>query len=233
MGRRLEPSRTGALLDRLPSPADHAAAMGEQRDRCEVATVEAAEDRVHLLPRLLRGDASEILSRLADGDPLRLYELASRRAREAFLLFDADRLFERLAARVAHAGAQARPAELGMPWLLAQVDQLLARLIEEEREEERLAPFACPAEDRRYPFLRSLWVEPRYTRAASLAFNTLRLSARQAFFWFFLEKRSVEETLAMGSWTKDELMRDCWRAIGALGLHDLSSPPDPEWQLVP
>jgi hypothetical protein len=207
--------------------------MGGQRDRSEAATVEKAEDRVHLMARVLRGDAGENLARLADGDPLRLFELGSRRAREAFLLFDADRLFERFAARVAHVGAQAQPAELGMPWLLAQADHVLATLIEEEREEERLAPFDCPAEDRRYPLLRSLWVDPRYTRAASLAFNTLRLSARQAFFWLLLEKRSVEETLAMGSWTKDELMRDTWRAIGALGLHDLSSPPDPEWQLVP
>lgn len=202
-------------------------------DQERAPTVERAEDRIHLLPRLLRGDASEILARLADGDPLRLYELGSRRAREAFLLFDADRLFERLAARVAYAGAEAEPAALGIAWLLRQADHVLERMIDEEREEERQAPFDCDPEDRRYPFLRSLWVDPRYTRAASLAFNALRLSARQAFFWLFLEQRSVDETLALGTWDKDELMRDCWRAIGALGLHDLNARPDPEWQLEP
>jgi hypothetical protein len=207
--------------------------MGGQRDQCESATVETAENRIHLLPRLLRGDASEILSRLADGDPLRLLEFGTRRARERFFLYDADSVFERLAARVAYAGALAQPDELGVAWLVKQADHVLDRLSEEEREEERLDPFDCDPEDPRYPFLRSLWLEPRYTRAASLAFNTLRLSARQAFFWLMLEQRSVDETLAMGSWTKDELMRDCWRAIGALGLHDLSSRPDPEWQMTP
>src|SRR5688572_3233148 len=62
--------------------------------------VELVEDRVHLLPRMLRGGAGEILSRLSDNDPLRLYEFGTRRARERFLLYDADRLFHRLVARV-------------------------------------------------------------------------------------------------------------------------------------
>lgn len=74
-------------------------------DHEEAPAVEMAEDRVHLLPRLLRGTAGEILSRLSDDDPLRLFELGTRRARERFLLYDADRLYERLTARVGPGGS--------------------------------------------------------------------------------------------------------------------------------
>jgi hypothetical protein len=46
-----------------------------------------------------------------------------------------------------------------------------------------------------------------------------------------MNKLSVQEVLALGFWTEDELLRDSWRAIGALGIHDLASKPDPNWQM--
>jgi hypothetical protein len=145
-----------------------------------------------LLGRLLRGTAEEILARLSSDDPLRLYEFGSRRARERFFLFDADRLFERLVARVAYAGAQVKPAETDASWLVAQADHVLEGLIEEEREEERRTPHDCNPEDPRYPFIRSLWVDPRYARAASLAFNTLPERARRAFFCLMLNNEQAQ-----------------------------------------
>lgn len=154
-------------------------------------------------------------------DPLRLQELGARRARERWYLLDAERVFERAAAHVAYAGAQAKTEELDKAWLVRQVEQVLERLIDEEREEELRAPLDCDPEDPRYVFFRSLWIEPRYARAASLA------------FWLMLEQRTVADVLSLGSWTEEELMRDCWRVLGALGIHDLASPPDPNWQLKP
>lgn len=210
--------------------------MGEQGDRGRTFRDPPeldTPDRFPMMERLFRGTVSEVLARLAADDPLRLYELGARRCRERYFLFDADLLFERLVARVAYVGAQVQPLERGADWLVRQVDHVLDQWIDDEREEEVLSPFDCPPEDPRYAFLRSVWVEPRFARAASLAFSTLPDRTRRVFFFLMLEKRSVEDALALGLWTEEDLMRDCWRVLGALGLHDANSQPDPDWQLRP
>ena len=189
----------------------------------------SSDDRVGILSAVLRGSSAEILGRLVADDPLRLAEFGARRMRARYFLFDPDRITERLMARVAHAGARARPEDLDRQWLEGQTDQVLGDLIEEDRNEEGDAPMDCVPEDPRYEILRSIWVEDRFARAASLAFNTLPESCRRAFYHLALEERSVESVLALDIWDEDGLHRDICRAIGALGLGSKDGRPELEW----
>jgi hypothetical protein len=181
------------------------------------------------LQRLVRGQPAEILARISADDPLRVLELGASRLRETFFLIEPERLQERALARVAVIGARARPVELGAPWLLEQVDHAIHRIIDEDREEELARPFDCDPEDPRFYFLRSGYiVKPRFARAAALAFNALPERPRKGFFRLLIERLPVADCLALG-WEPEELRRDVWRCLGALGYPDAQGRPDPGW----
>ncbi|MCI0657230.1 MAG: hypothetical protein L0170_09190 [Acidobacteria bacterium] len=187
------------------------------------------------LRRLLRGAGpEEILARISPDDPLRLYEIAASRLRERFLLIEPEHAHERLLVRLAFIGPQTPEADLSLPWVLQQADLVIQRLLDEEREEERKSPFDCDPEDERHRHMRAAFlVEGRFARTASFSFNNLPERARRSFFLLLLENRSVEDCLGLGFWEKEELRRDIWRCLGALGYPDPQGRPDPNWQRRP
>src|SRR6185436_20448365 len=65
----------------------------------ERATREA--DAAALIRRMAGKPASDVLSRISNGDPLKLYPLCARRIRDVYLVLDPERVFERLLALVA------------------------------------------------------------------------------------------------------------------------------------
>ena len=62
---------------------------------------EPAAETKSLLARLAGKNASEVLSRISDGDPLRLYPSCAYRTRERYFVVDPDRVFERALSLVA------------------------------------------------------------------------------------------------------------------------------------
>jgi hypothetical protein len=179
---------------------------------------------------LVRGEPAEILARITAEDPLRLFELGASFLRTRFFLMEPERLHEQALLRVAVNGARAGETELDRPWVEAQIDHALNRLIDDDREEERRRPLDCDPEDGRYAFLRrGFAVVPACARAAELAFDTLPERARRGFFYLLMERRPVVECLALGIWEADELRRDVWRCLGALGYPDPKGRPDPNW----
>jgi hypothetical protein len=194
---------------------------------------EPEPDRVHLLPRLLRGTPPEVLGRLASDDPLRLQQQCAKIVKEGFYLVDPDRVFERALARIAVEGPPTPASELNRAWLDARIRGAIETIFDEEREEEREAPFACTPEDPRYTMLRQLFIAGPFARTASWAFNRLPERTRRAFHYLALDKREVVECLALGIWSEDELYQDIWRALAALGYHNAEGRPEPDLKEAP
>jgi hypothetical protein len=79
-----------------------------------VATPEPVVDASALLRRLAGKAAEDVLSKISNGDPLRLHALCASRIRETFFLLDPDRVLEKALSVVA-LGVQQEPERCGDP----------------------------------------------------------------------------------------------------------------------
>jgi hypothetical protein len=170
--------------------------------------------------RLFAGnDATAILARISNGDPLRLYELGAVRVRERFLFIDLERLHEVGLAFVARAAAVDGESRVNEAWLRDRIDRAIDSILWEDREEQRSLAAPNDPDDRRYRTLAiTLGITHSAARSALVAFNALSDRARRGFFRLLIENVPVPETLAEGHWnTPDELRHDVWDGLRALG----------------
>jgi hypothetical protein len=179
-------------------------------------------------PSFLRGgDASEILARLSEGDPLRLQEASARRLREVWYLLEPERVYHRALAVCAKAASKEEPpADLGA-WARAQVDLAIEQLVRKDQEAEQAHPELVAEEEKVFPLLTdSLMLDPELVRSASVTFNALDPLPRRAFFELLIEGRDVGEVIEAGPWDEDGLYNAIQTALATMRLDVPPSPPD-------
>jgi len=187
-------------------------------DAIEQATREA--DSAALIRRMAGKPASDVLSRLSNGDPLKLYPLCARRIREAYFVLDPDRVFERLLALVA-VGIEVEAEKCGeRDWLLGRVDRAIQSILDHDREEERAGVPAENPEEHFSLFVEALYLEPPLARLASVRLNALEERVRKGFYLLMIEGRPLEEVLEQGLGPEERLHGDILLALQAVSLLD-------------
>lgn len=165
----------------------------------------------HPAPHLLRGEPSEVYSRITAGDPLRMEERSALRLLELAYLMDADRVVERAQLWVAR---KAHRYEGGLgDWLVAQIDRAVADLLVVDRKEVEDGLRSLDESDSRYSFMTDQFaVLPEETLIAAVRFNDLPEPYRRALFALVIRNRPLEECIADGTLgTKEEMaFRTCY-----------------------
>jgi hypothetical protein len=171
-------------------------------------------------PSFLRGaDASEILARLGEGDPLRLEEATARRLRQAWFLLEPERVFHRALAVCAKAASKEDPPADLAAWVQAKIDLAIEQLVRTDSEAEQANPGLVSEDEKVFPLLTdSLMVHPELVRFASVAFNALGPLPRRAFYELMIEGREVGEVIEAGPWDEDGLYQAIQTALATLGL---------------
>lgn len=173
-----------------------------------------------LLQRLAGKPADEVLSRIANGDPLKLYGLCAQRIRDTHFVLDPDRVFERALAQVA-IGVQVEPALCTRPeWLVERVDRAIRRVLDHDAEEERDGLPAEDPEQQHRLFVEAFYIEPGLARLSSVRFNGLGERIRKGFYHLIIEGRPLEEVLAMELGSPNDLQRDILTGLLAIGVID-------------
>lgn len=186
------------------------------------AAPEPAPEAKTLLARLAGKNAREVLARLSDGDPLRLYPLCAHRTRGRYFVVDPDRVFERTLSLVAVAIEIDSEGCERAEWLIERIDEALSSVLEEDRELERAgARTESGFLDPRYlVFVEAFGTEPARARSAAVQFNGLDERARKAFFHLLVDGESVATCLQRGLGPPDRLRNDVLTALWALGHLD-------------
>jgi hypothetical protein len=171
-------------------------------------------------PSFLRGeDASEILARVSEGDPLRLEEATARRLREAWYLLEPERVFHRALAVCAKAASKEDPPHDLRAWTSAKIDVAIEQLVRADHEAEQAHPTLLSEAEKVFPLLTdSLMLDPELVRFASVAFNALDPLPRRAFFELMIQGREVGEVIEAGPWDEDGLYAAIQTALATLGL---------------
>jgi len=171
-------------------------------------------------PSFLRGeDASEILARLSQGDPLRLQETSARRLREVWILLEPERLFHRSLAVCAKAASKEDPPEDLAEWTRTKIDLAIEQLVRADHEAEQAHPELVSEEEKAFPLLTdSLMLDPDLVRFVSVMFNELDPLPRRAFFELLIEGREVGEVIEAGPWDEDGLYQAIQTALATFNL---------------
>ena len=171
-------------------------------------------------PSFLRGeDASEVLARLSNGDPLRLQEASARRLREVWFLIEPERLFHRALALCANGASKEDPPANLEEWVRAKIDLGIEQLVRADYEAEQAHPELVSEEEKVFPLLTdSLMLDPELVRFASVLFNALDPLPRRAFFELLIEGRDVGEVIEAGPWDEDGLYRAIQTALATFNL---------------
>jgi hypothetical protein len=188
-----------------------------------------AADAQNLIRRLAGKPSAEILARISNGDPLRLYPLVVRRIREASYLLDPDRAFERMLAEVA-VGLQleAQCSEPG--WIIEKADAAIRSVLERDSAQERDGiPPERPEEYFRL-FVESFFIEPPLARLSSVRFNGLEERIRKGFQKLIIEALPLDEVLAMGLGPPERLQLDILLGLKAIGLLDDDGVEELRWK---
>ena len=215
-------------------PADPGTAVGLEPARTHLADREdthgdshpgsRSESELSAAELLSAPSPSAVLERIADGDPLALYDRALAAIRRRAVLVSIDRVFQRALARTAHAAARYAGEPLD-PWLEERVADSLADLLDEDREDERSGLPPGEPWDPRYAFLsEALGIEPGLARRACIVFNDLPDPERTAFYRIVVEGLPVNRFVAQGNGPPQRVHALLKRAFLALSL--LSSPDD-------
>ncbi len=148
-------------------------------------------------------------------DPARdeLRSRCARRARERWLLLDADRLVSRCAPRIAVAEPWPGAEDA---WIEARIDEAALELLEEDREGGRELPGLETTASRHAQLARAFAIPPARARACAVRFHALPDRARRAFFALIVEGCSPGECLAMGWRSREELFQDVRAGLLAL-----------------
>ena len=186
------------------------------------APPEPAPEAKALIARLAGRTAREVLARISDGDPLRLYPLCAHRTRERYFVVDPDRVFERALSSVAVGMEIDSSGCERADWLIERIDAALRSVLEEDREAERTgARTESGFLDPKYlVFVEAFGTEPARARSAAVQFNGLDERARKAFFHLLVDGESVEACLQRGLGPPDRLRNDVLTALWALGHLD-------------
>lgn len=199
-----------------------------KEDAAEEAT--RAADLETLIRRLAGKPASDVLSRISNGDPLKLYALCARRIRETYFVIDPDRVFERALAVVAVGMEIEQEACTRPEWLAGMVDRAIRLVLDRDRDEEsRGIPPENPEEHFRL-FVEAFYIEPPLARLSAVRLNGLDERIRKGFQKLLIEGLPLEEVLEMGLGPPERLQLDILIALQAIGLIDEEGVEEFRWK---
>lgn len=200
---------TGSVSERL---------SGQQGE--SAASAEHSQSDVRAFIRRLAGKpAEDVLARISNGDPLRVYPLCVQRLRDTYFILDPDRVFERALSLMAVGFEVEKECETD-DWLVRKVDRAIERVLDGDREDERTGNPPENPEAHFRLFVEGFFREPLLARLASVRLNDLGEIARKSFHHLLIEGRSVDECLEMGLGPPERLQRDILTALQAIGLID-------------
>lgn len=211
----MDKSPTGADSD----PTARAAASGTSRSR-------GAWPGHELLGG---GSARVVLASISEGDPLGIYPRCLERMRSRAQLVSLDRLYRRCLARTAHAAPRYEGSPPLDAWLADRVEEAMADLVQEDREEERLGVPPAEPRDPRYAFVAdALGVEPGLARLACIVFNDLGEDVRRTFWDVVIEGKSVHRYVAEGHGPPERVKELLRRGFLALSLLENEGDAEPK-----
>ena len=177
-----------------------------------------------LLAAFLGRDTSEILSRLAEGDPLHLGRRATEAIRRGGYLIDPQRLFEELLIEVAaELSLEDSPEAVATPdaWLALRVERALGRLRSRDAEWVRSGGPRPDAPDQTDPgefVVRAFGVDPDRAAEAAVHFGYLPERTRRRFFALLVDSWSLARTAEWFGGDARAIADDVWQALHLLGL---------------
>ena len=166
-------------------------------------------------------NAQELLTRLSDGDPLRLYECCAVQVRERALFVDTDRLYTRTLNALVVTG-EPPDRDAVWQWIDARIGDAVADILKEDEGCLR-SQVPAPGEQPHMTVRALLGLDPRAALAVAVAFNSLELSTRRACVALFIEHRTVAECLEAGLGSLDELRSSASQGLAALTEHTPAS----------
>jgi hypothetical protein len=221
----------------LEKPARSSARKDASRPDRPEAGARAVEEATRLadtaaLIRRIRGKpAADSLSRISNGDPLKLYPLCARRIRETYFLLDPDRVFERALAEVA-VGLELEAERCEAPeWLLEKIDLTVQSILEHDRADEHEGLPPDHPETHFRLFIEAFYVEPPLARLSSVRFNALDERLRMGFQKLMIDGLPLEEVLAIeGLGPPERLQLDILVGLKAIGLLDDAGVEELRWK---
>lgn len=173
--------------------------MGEFEDRGDGEQPDEPDGDIVWQP-ILEGRAPRIiLSKLLDGDPLRIVPACTARMLERAILLDPDRLYLRAVARIALAGFKYRGSPPFGRWRAQCIDQAMIDLVAEDVEAERRGePIQESSGDQYRRVAENLGIEPGLARRVCVEINKMEDDMRHAFFAVHVLGRSINTYVAEG-----------------------------------
>ena len=169
------------------------------------------------------GSPAEVMTRVLEGDPLEIRARCRERLEEEALLLSLHRLHLRALARTAHGAPRYRGSPPLDAWLRTCIDQSIADLLEEDRDEERSFALSDGELEHPYAYIADLLqCEPELARSACVAFNALPRDDRRTFFAVVIERTPLIRFVAQGNGPPTKVKDALRRAFRALGLADES-----------
>lgn len=140
-----------------------------------------------------------ILERILDGDPLDMDGRCFLRLRHNATLIDADRLYNRATAWVAHQATAYDGTPPLADWLNQCIDSTIRNLLDEDMELERQGIPPTTPWDPAFSFLtETLGVEPPIARKCAVVFNNLPIPVRKSFWVVVMQGKSLNRAVAEG-----------------------------------
>ena len=164
------------------------------------------------------GSARQVLARLVPGDPLGLRPRVARRLREEALLLDVDRVHVRVLAHCARAAGHYKGRPAIEEWLQGRITEALADHLREQAEggEGRGDAVEGTAVEM---LAGPLHLDPHSARRALVAFHSLALEDRRAFFDWILERGQLDQLAHRAQVSASEIARRAQRALAAFTSH--------------
>ena len=154
----------------------------------------------------------DLITRLLDGDPLRLVERSAVRLKQRSLFLDCERVSERAACLVANSKYQ-RDAPFE-DWMVAQIDCAIDDILTKDELRYRKGERAGGDE---YSFMLLLFgIADERSLAAAVRFNGQALHTRQAFTLLLIDHWTIAECLEAGYGPQEQLIVRAQTAVAAL-----------------
>lgn len=149
---------------------------------------------------LLHGSsASQILAKIAPGDPLGVAARCKARLDVRAQLIAHERAVARSLAQVAFAAVRYRGEPDLASWLDRQIDRAIDALLNDDREDEIARRPTDEPWDPRFAFVSEAWgVSPALARRACIVFNDLPSIVRQAWWALTVHGKSINRYVAEG-----------------------------------
>ncbi len=171
------------------------------------------------LARLLQGPSPRaVLTTIERGDPLGVEGRAVERVKKRALLVEVPRVVVKALANIAFQARRYRGQMLLETWLGDRVDEALNDTLLEAQEEDALGLPSNDALEAHMHLAQALGTEVGLVRRLCIVFNGLPARVRRVFFELHMLGKSIDECVAAGHGTREEVERRYRCALRSMAL---------------